>query len=120
VTLTGSGIESPKRIQRQRTKGWRMPPNAVYVGRPSPWGNPYSIGEDWIIDPDQPPMTREDTVELFRTHVAMTTSRHPDFLAPLVGRDLACWCDLSVPCHADVLLELANAGSGIESMEGAV
>lgn len=39
----------PKRIQRQRTKGWRMPEGAIYVGRPSPWGNP------WPIDGDMQP-----------------------------------------------------------------
>ena len=32
-----------KRLQRRRTKGWRMPPNAVYVGRPSVWGNPWPV-----------------------------------------------------------------------------
>ncbi|MBK7274882.1 MAG: DUF4326 domain-containing protein [Actinomycetales bacterium] len=32
---------SPQRIQRQRTKGWRMPEGAVYVGRPTKWGNPF-------------------------------------------------------------------------------
>jgi len=36
---------TPKRIQRQRTKGWRMPPGAVYVGRPSRWGNPFIVGD---------------------------------------------------------------------------
>lgn len=34
----------PQRIQRKRTKGWRMPEGAVYVGRPSRWGNPWSVG----------------------------------------------------------------------------
>lgn len=34
---------TPKRIQRKRTKGWRMPPGAVYVGRPGPFGNPFTI-----------------------------------------------------------------------------
>lgn len=36
---------SPKRIQRTRLKGWRMPEGAVYVGRPSEWGNPFSAME---------------------------------------------------------------------------
>jgi hypothetical protein len=31
-----------------------------------------------------------------------------DFVEPLRGRDLACWCHLDQPCHADVLLEVAN------------
>ena len=33
----------PKRIQRKRTAGWRMPENTVYVGRPTRWGNPYPV-----------------------------------------------------------------------------
>lgn len=36
---------SPQRIQRKRTKGWRMPEGAIYVGRPSPWRNPFKVGE---------------------------------------------------------------------------
>ena len=38
----------PKRIQRRRTAGWRMPEGAVYVGRPSPWGNPFPVDGEWI------------------------------------------------------------------------
>lgn len=85
------------RIQRQRTKGWRMPPDAVYVGRPSRWGNPFRyIG--WGPGP----------VESYRRWLM---SGDPDvverkFLAPLRGKTLACWCPLDQPCHADVLLEL--------------
>src|SRR3990167_7719207 len=37
-------IMTPKRIQRKRTKGWRMPPNTVNVTRPGPWGNPRRVG----------------------------------------------------------------------------
>jgi hypothetical protein len=37
------------RIQRQRTKGWRMPEGAVYVGRPSAWGNPFPTTGAWIM-----------------------------------------------------------------------
>jgi Domain of unknown function (DUF4326) len=45
-------MTSPRRIQRQRTKGWRMPAGAIYVGRPSPWGNPWPIDGDmqpWLV-----------------------------------------------------------------------
>ena len=37
-----------KRIQRQRTKGYRLPEGAIYVGRPSPFGNPFPLSGDWI------------------------------------------------------------------------
>ena len=39
----------PKRIQRKRTPGWKMPPNTVYVGRPTKWGNPYEVGKCYPI-----------------------------------------------------------------------
>jgi len=37
-------MSKPKRIQRSRAKGWKMPANAIYVGRPTVWGNPYVVG----------------------------------------------------------------------------
>jgi len=87
----------PKRIQRQRTKGWRMPEGAIYVGRPSRWGNPYRV-ED---------VGREVAVQLFAEFWgALELAR--DARRELRGRDLVCWCALDRPCHADVLLELAN------------
>lgn len=108
-----------KRIQRQRTKGWRMPEDAVYVGRPTKWGNPYRVGEQW----DQSfvwelpswseahtrdgitTLTRATAVEAFATNVLFSNTE----LSELRGKDLACWCPLGQPCHADVLLEWANA-----------
>jgi hypothetical protein len=39
-------VSKPVRIQRKRTKGWKMPPNTVYVGRGSQWGNPFKITPD--------------------------------------------------------------------------
>jgi hypothetical protein len=75
-----------------------MPKGAVYVGRPTKWGNPYAAG-DW-----------SDPVAKYR---AMATapgmqSTMKQLLAAIRGKDLACWCPLDQPCHADVLLELAN------------
>lgn len=92
----------PKRIQRKRTKGWRMPPNTVYVGRPTKWGNPYIIGTRLNL-------TRKETVNLFRKYFAKwQTDLTEDVQEQLRGKDLACWCPLDQPCHADVLLEIAN------------
>lgn len=92
----------PKRIQRQRTKGWRMPAGAVYVGRPTKWGNPYH----WQ-------RMRGTEVVLMRARVVrMYAQKPPDAalfeIEELRGKDLACWCPLDEPCHADVLLEWAN------------
>jgi hypothetical protein len=82
-----------KRIQRKRTKGWKMPPNTIYVGRPTKWGNPYQ-GLSEI------PMYREwvkDEIKAGRLNIR-----------ELRGHNLACWCPLDAPCHADILLEIAN------------
>ena len=88
-----------------------MPPNTVYVGRPSRWGNPYTVGE-WCdcADLGRPQsMDAAQVVIHFRDDtVRNAIERDPSWLSPLRGRDLACWCPLSEPCHADVLLELAK------------
>lgn len=91
----------PNRVQRTRTKGGGMPEGAVYVGRGSKWGNPYKIGDD---------CPNAATAKLY---FEVGLDKAPDdykveFLEPLRGKDLACWCSLDQPCHADVLLELAN------------
>ena len=124
---------SPQRIQRKRTKGWRMPEGAIYVGRPSRWGNPWVIGEVW----DAPFVWHVDSsadavvnglvritptiaADLFDASVKRDSMHGFYYLdvpnqearylptAILGGHDLACWCPLDQPCHADVLLELAN------------
>ncbi|MFE9955873.1 DUF4326 domain-containing protein [Micromonospora sp. NPDC005299] len=98
----------PKRIQRQRTKGWRMPENTVYVGRPTKWGNPWKVGERSPWAP-YGPMDPAAVVETFRYGIDNPLGRHL-IRQELAGQDLACWCPLDQPCHADVLLEIANGG----------
>jgi hypothetical protein len=105
------GVTMPRRIQRQRTKGWRMPEGAVYVGRPSRWGNIWKVGQRTFADrPLFVETFTPETVEAkWRAHVmSMDRPYVRAWLAPLCGKDLACWCPLDQPCHADVLLELAN------------
>lgn len=116
------------RIQRKRTKGWKMPPNTVYVGRPTTWGNPFKVGEhgdaiecaslfrNCILGNVQPGA-------LNKKQLAAANKAWPDcFVMPcemtakifLRGKNLACWCPILdqqnnyTPCHADVLLSLAN------------
>jgi len=84
-----------KRIQIKRTKGWRMPANTVYVGRPSKWGNPFKLQ-------DYP---RELCLKKFEAYLNARLMEDPHFLDALKGKDLACWCPLDEPCHADVLLK---------------
>ncbi len=113
--LTGSGScdcyqAHPLRIQRKRTKGWRMPNGAVYVGRPSKWGNPMSV------DPAVG-RTLGDVMKFFRAYAEnFITNYRPNCdpqyrglnIQELRGKQLACWCPLDKPCHADILAELAN------------
>ncbi len=102
----------PKRVQRKRTKGWRMPPNTVYVGRPTVFGNPFYIEKNVGIQVcDQFAVANAKyATSMFRRYLMegkLDISIH-DIKRLLKGKDLACWCRLDMPCHGDVLLELAN------------
>jgi Domain of unknown function (DUF4326) len=108
---------SPQRIQRRRTKGWRMPDGAVYVGRPTKWGNRFVVGAALTFpysDVFGPKVKdRAQAVEVFRAYTEITPFFDSWVRMSLAGRDLACWCPLGEPCHADVLLELANSPVGV-------
>lgn len=124
---------APQRLQRKRTKGSRLPPNARSVTRPGYYGNPYKIGGIYLVGPLLPfplPSARVEegpagtdlkavrcndaatAVEWFRQYAPLALE--PAKIELLRGLDLACWCPLvddngdPVPCHADVLLEMAN------------
>ena len=94
----------PVRVQRKRTKGWKMPKNTVYVGRPGFWGNPYQQKDLGL--------SRKECVAYFKK-VMKARLKHPESewsseIKKLKGKNLACWCKPEDPCHADILLELAN------------
>lgn len=74
---------------------------AVNVARPSKWGNPYQADG---------PHDHAYVVGLFRDYLARTEQEElrADIVAELHGKNLACWCRPDEPCHADVLLEIAN------------
>jgi len=102
---------APVRIQRKRTKGWKMPENAVYVGRPGMWGNPFEVTEG------RTPTEAVNAYEIWLTDAGCTAGIPRKKFAILAamdellrGKDLLCWCPLDQPCHADILLELANKG----------
>lgn len=90
-----------------------MPEGAVYVGRPTQWGNPFTfeLAAPDVVEPrvDMAALAAQLVVLTYR---AWVTREVREFLTidlePLRGRDLVCWCPLDRPCHADVLLELAN------------
>lgn len=98
---------APVRVQRKRTQGWKMPANTVYVGRPTKWGNPF-VGASAMKNYTD--MTAQDVWVGFarRLSSAVPLSR-ADVRRELRGKNLACFCPLDQPCHADVLLEIANA-----------
>ncbi len=104
--------DMPIRIQRKRTKGWRMPADTVYVGRPSRWGNPTDWIDfiDWLeLDLDvRDRNARKAATVHFRHWIGRQLMTGNLILADLEGKDLACWCPLDQPCHADILLEIAN------------
>ena len=115
----------PDRIQRKRTKGWRMPPNTVYVGRPTKWGNPFDFrrcgrkqavrlfrrllksSQSKVYDSIKDEHGNENPLGALKVIVLRETMRRD--MHELRGKNLACWCPLDQPCHADVLLEVANA-----------
>jgi hypothetical protein len=106
----------PERIQLRRTKGWVKPPGAIVVARPSRWGNPFKVGQRGLTDPARDAVAcvadfRADLEDALAGKRGMH-SRAFDHMAAnlsmLRDHDLACWCALDKPCHADVLLELAN------------
>lgn len=76
--------------------GTKDAPDRVYVGRPSMWGNPFHISRHG---------TREQVIEKYRAW--LMHSHLVDRVNLLSGKDLVCWC-APEPCHADILLEMAN------------
>ena len=88
-----------------------MPPNTVYVGRPTKWGNPYKVGQ--AVGPNTPLMTAAEAVSNYRDWLGAcneySTISEKVARQELRGKNLACFCPLDQPCHADVLLEIANA-----------
>jgi hypothetical protein len=108
----------PKRIRFSRgVKGWRKPPNTVIVTRSYRWGNPF------VVAPGLAPgskihrrsrtytavPTAEDAVRCFREYMQASPERQAEAKRDLRGFDLACNCKLDQPCHADVLLVIANS-----------
>ncbi|NUO35598.1 MAG: DUF4326 domain-containing protein [Dermatophilaceae bacterium] len=143
--MTAEKAQRPKRIQRKRTKGWRMPASAIYVGRPTVFGNPFCAvkseccgywdvrddnGVTYLVDhsyvhqaevrADQRTWTTQreaarQAVLLYHDELTYWVGGRMEWdrsfreaVETLRGKDLACWCPLDQPCHADVLLEVAN------------
>jgi hypothetical protein len=114
----------PRRLQLSRRKGWRLPPGAMSVARPTKWGNPFRVrgaADGWTVYDDgtgkvvaraasKEAATRQAVI-LFRQallagQLAVSVA---DARRELRGRVLACWCAEDAEwCHADVWLAVAN------------
>jgi hypothetical protein len=124
----------PDRIQRSRVKGWRKPDGTVDVTRAGKWGNPFAIMHDtsgwWIMTDAENGLwhtterhAAETSVKMFLEQAEKIENTR-DIQRHLAGRNLMCFCTLCpvhtagkpfgtvcklcMPCHADVLGEIAN------------
>jgi hypothetical protein len=80
-----------------------MPPNTVKVCRPGKFGNPFVVGVDGTASECVDKFARD----IYHPNGCVGFEAHD--VVTLRGKNLACWCKLNGPCHADVLLQLANA-----------
>jgi hypothetical protein len=97
----------PQRLQLKRSKGWRMPENATKVDRSTRWGNPFTIEACGSAEA----AVARHAAWLRGEAIAPGGQAPPaidEIRRLLGGRNLACWCALGTPCHADGLLAIAN------------
>lgn len=85
----------PKVLNQKKDK---IPEDAVYIGRPSIFGNPYIVGIDG---------SRTEVIEKYRRYLALNNSLREEVIKQLKGKDLVCWCSPK-QCHGDVLIDIAN------------
>lgn len=101
-------MTAPVRLRLSRRKGFNLQAlsratnglDAVNVARPSRWGNQWKVERFSTVC-----STAKQAVDLFRKHDLPKLRRAAR--TELRGKNLACWCPPG-PCHADILLELAN------------
>lgn len=106
-------VKHPVRIQLSRAKGWRKPPNTISVARPSLWGNPWRVGVDGdakhCVEEFRKALLGDEPVSAWPKDGSMPDLADESYVRYVLrGHNLACWCKLGEPCHADVLLEIAN------------
>lgn len=114
---------TPKRIQRKRTKGYKTPPNTIYVGRPSKYGNPFRVVKlsdgywsvktnykdlfNTLIENCRPAYKTQIEAQYDAVKCFEIINNKKDY-SELKGKNLSCFCKNGTPCHADVILKLAN------------
>lgn len=109
-------LVAPHRVRLSRERGYRKPSGSIVVARPTKWGNPFLLSDVSrrfpSLDADQcAGFVVNEFRDLMGSELLRARHNYPDpaeIRAVLAGFDLACWCPLNKPCHADVLLEVAN------------
>jgi len=100
----------PQRIQQKRTKGFKLPPNSVSVARPHKHGNPFVVG--WHVEcwTEKVCLVKnsQDAVDFYRAFATKKLRDDPHWFDDVRGKNVSCFCKVGEPCHADVILELAN------------
>ena len=82
-----------------------VPSAAIYIGRPSKWGNPFIMTNDT-------PYERDRVIQLFKKYAIKRLLNEPNWLTPLKNKDLVCWCSPK-PCHAEVLIDLLKGVTNV-------
>lgn len=112
------------RVQRKRVKGWRMPENTKYVGRPTKFGNPFKlspdgyilyyklgkiVGSPWCYWSSEGGYELKDIIELYKKWINRELLNFslptPPSIEELKGLNLACFCSIDSGCHVDYLIE---------------
>lgn len=119
---------TPTRIQRRRTKGFRLPPGTICITRPGRYGNPFVVGEtyraawlarianvhglEWqeLIKAGVTPKTKEEAVKWFKMHLETILKIWPESAMKDIeelarAKHIACWCKEGEACHGDVWIE---------------
>lgn len=107
----------PQRVQQSHAHG--KPENTVSVARPTKWGNPFLLGDVGRSFPSLTTAQRQGfVVNQFKDLLASPRLREKhgypslaEIRTELAGKNLACYCPIGTPCHADVLIEVANGGT---------
>ena len=119
----------PTRIQRKRTRGWRAPEGAKYVGRGTRYGNPWAVVQtrtgwavnwtrpgkpqpEWEVSTSDQYAAQKMAVGLYGEYLAQQSDLVTRARRELAGHDLMCWCPEDQPCHADILLRVASIPDG--------
>jgi hypothetical protein len=117
--------EKPIRVQRKRTKGYKMPPDTVSVTRPGWWGNPFVIGGHYKLGTPGTAMTyirayewepgyttlktKEECIEWYEKYLELSPTMTKRIKEELRDKNVACFCPLDQPCYGDIILRIANS-----------